>query len=165
MEWLISVFLEEFVLTCKGNILKKYSDKKKFKKALESMFTEFKKKYEFETFYNDLDGFFSVNKLVQKLVKNCIGMWKEKLPFSDTVYDIADKFIDEFPKYSPYRTRICKGLQDIFGFCFDKINGEIENEDLQKATNQILLDNNRNQDKITNSVKQIKDLLESKRLI
>ena len=25
MEWLISVFLEEFVLTCKGNILKKYS--------------------------------------------------------------------------------------------------------------------------------------------
>ena len=162
MEWLISVFLEEFVLTCKGNILKKYSDKKKFKKALESMFTEFKKKYEFETFYNDLDGFFSVNKLVQKLVKNCIGMWKEKLPFSDKVYDIADKFIDEFPKYSPYRTRICKGLQDIFGFCFDKINGEIENEDLQKATNQILLDNNRNQDKITNSVKQIKDLLERK---
>ena len=79
MEWLLSVFLEEFVLTCKGNILKKYSEKRKLKKALESMFAEFKKKYEFEIFYNDLDGFFAVNKLVQKLVKSSISLWKEKL--------------------------------------------------------------------------------------
>lgn len=134
----------------------------KLKKALESMFTEFKKKYEFEIFYNDLDGFFSVNKLVQKLVKNSISLWKERSSFLDTVYDIADNFISEFPQYSPYRTSICNGLLDIFGFCFDKINGEIENEDLQKVTNQILLDNNRNQEKIADSVKQVKDLLERK---
>lgn len=162
MEWLISVFLEEFVLTCKGNILKKYSEKRKLKKALESMFAEFKKKYEFEIFYNDLDGFFAVNKLVQKLVKNSISLWKEKSSYLDIVNDIADKFISEFPQYSPYRTSICNGLQDIFGFCFDKMNGEIENEDLQKATNQILLDNNRNQEKISDNVKQVKNLLERK---
>ena len=138
MEWLISVFLEEFVLTCKGNILKKYSEKRKLKKALESMFAEFKKKYEFEIFYNDLDGFFAVNKLVQKLVKNSISLWKEKSSYLDIVNDIADKFISEFPQYSPYGTSICNGLQDIFDFCFDKMNGEIENEDLQKATNQTM---------------------------
>lgn len=57
----------------------------KLKKALESMFAEFKKKYEFEIFYNDLDGFFSVNKLVQKLVKNSISLWKERSSFLDTV--------------------------------------------------------------------------------
>ena len=37
---------------------------------------------------------------------------------------------------------------------------EIENEDLQKATNPILLDNSRNQEKISDNVKQVKDLLE-----
>lgn len=89
-------------------------------------------------------------------------MWKERSSFLDTVYDIADNFISEFPQYSPYRTSICNGLLDIFGFYFDKINGEIENEDLPKVTNQILLDNNRNQEKIADSVKQVKDLLERK---
>ena len=162
MEWLISVFLEEFVLTCKGNIIKKYADKKKFKRALESMFAEFRKKYEPEIFYNDLDGFFSINKLVQKLVKNSIAMWKGKIPFSDTAYEIVDKFIDEYPQYSPYRTNICNGLKDIFEFCFDEINREIENEDLQKATNQVLVDNDRNREKITDSISQIKELLEGK---
>ena len=57
---------------------------------------------------------------------------------------------------------IYNGLQDIFGFCFDKMNGEIENEDLQKATNQILLDNNRNQGKMSGELKQVIDLLERK---
>lgn len=76
----------------------------------------------------------------------------KKSPFLDMVYDIADNFISEFPQYSPYRTSICNGLLDIFDFCFDKMNGEIENEDLQKATNQILMDNNRNQEKIADRV-------------
>lgn len=162
MEWLISIFLEEFVLKCKGNIIKKYAEKKRFKKALESMFEEFRKKYEPEIFYNDLDGFFSVNKLVQKLVKNSIAMWKRKTSFSDALYEIVDKFIDEYPQYSPYRTNICNGLKDIFEFCFEELNGEIESEDLQKVTNQVLADNDRNQEKITDSIRQVKELLEGK---
>ena len=162
MEWLISVFLEEYVLTCKGNILKKFSDKKKFKKALESMFMEFRKKYDYEIFYNDLDGYFSTNMLVQKLVKNCITMWKEKAPFFDTINEIADKFVKEYAQYSPYKTNIYNGLKDIFECCFDKINGEIENEDIQRAANQILLSNDRNQEKLTDSISQVKELLERK---
>ena len=48
MEWLISVFLEEFVLTCKGNILKKYSEKRKLKKALELLLKNALIKYKYQ---------------------------------------------------------------------------------------------------------------------
>lgn len=160
VEWIISVFLEEFLLTLKGNILKKYSEKKRVKSVLKIINDDFKEKYELEVYFNHLDGFFATNKTLQKFVRKCLVMWKATQSNSKEINKIADSFVKEYPQYSPYRTKIYNIIKELFEKCFNEINSDIKSLELQKATNSIFVQNDRNTMGIKDDIKDVKELIE-----
>lgn len=157
MKWFISVFLEEFLIDFKGNLLQKYLYKRKKKAMLEDIINDVRKKYEKEVYFNDLDGFMEINAVFQRLARKCIVSWKVNLSYLEILGEIVDRFIEEYSKYGPYKANILRGLQDIFEKCFENVNSEIEDEDLKKAVNIISLNNERGKKEISDGINKLID--------
>jgi len=121
--------------------LKKDFKKKELKQYLErldvTLEETFKTKYQNEVYYNALDNYITINKIFDKVLKNCF-IKSENF----NINNIVDNFIEDNPNFKAHKKSIENCIKNLNEIIFNELNNPEElaesNEDLRKLYNLML---------------------------
>lgn len=140
MEWLFnelwSVF-KTYIGSTSKNIISKWQMRRKISVISKDLKKSILDNFQNEIYFNDLDKFLYINKIISGFIVNCTSTEVHKYKNIDSfIEEYTNRFINQNPHHFAYKNVIVSTLQRIFLLTFNKLN-EVKDENIRAVINNL----------------------------
>lgn len=140
LEWLFnelwSVF-KTYIDSTSKNIISKWQMRRKISVISKELKKTILDKFQNEIYFNDLDRFLCINKIISSFMENCTSTGIHQYRNIDSfIEEYTNRFINQNPHHFAYKNVIASTLQRIFLLTFNKLN-EVNDENIRAVINNL----------------------------